>query len=61
VRKVQQIGHLLEIGGNVGVVAAKMDIVELNVDDVLDAIAEIALRQCRRSQATGEQYSGRKK
>jgi len=38
-----------------------MDVIELNVDDVLDAVAEVALRQCRRSEATGKQCSGREK
>src|ERR1700692_1863229 len=40
----EQIWHLLEVGRNVRVVAAKMNIVEMNVDDALDTVAEIALR-----------------
>src|SRR5579883_3632106 len=32
--KVEQVGHLLQIRGNIGIVARKMRIVELNVDDV---------------------------
>jgi hypothetical protein len=36
-----------------------MNIVELNVDDVLDAVAEIALRQRRLAERGGEQSGGR--
>jgi hypothetical protein len=58
-KEVQQIGHLLEVGGHIGVVAAEMDIVELNVDDVFDAVAEITLRQRRLAERGDEQSSGR--
>jgi hypothetical protein len=57
----EQTGHLLEVGGHIWVVAAEMDIVELNVDDVLDAVAEIALRQRRLAERGGEQSNGREK
>jgi hypothetical protein len=57
----EQIRHLLEVGGHIGVVAAEMDIVELNVDDVLDAVTETALCQRRLNERRGEQSSGRKK
>jgi len=40
--EIQQIGHLLEVGRHIRVVAAEMDIVELNVDDALDAVVELA-------------------
>src|SRR5437660_9382868 len=33
--KVQQVGHLLEIGRNVGVIADEMRVIELNVDNML--------------------------
>jgi hypothetical protein len=35
--EVEQVRHLLKIRGNIGVVAAKMRVVKLNVNDVLDA------------------------
>jgi hypothetical protein len=57
--EVQQIRHLLEVGRDVRVIAAKMNIVELNVDDMLDAVAEIALRQCRLGERGGDQSGGR--
>ena len=34
--EVEQIGHLLEVGRDVGVVAGEVRVVELDVDDVLD-------------------------
>jgi len=37
--EVEQARHLLEIGGDVRVVAAEMRVVELDVDDVLDVAA----------------------
>jgi hypothetical protein len=40
--EIQQIGHLLKIGRYVRIVPAQMDVVELNVNDVLDAIFEAA-------------------
>jgi len=40
--EVQQIGHLLEVRRHVRVVPTKMDIVELDIDDVLDAVIELA-------------------
>ena len=40
--EIQQIGDLLEVGRHVRVVPTEMDIVELDVDDVLDAISEAA-------------------
>jgi hypothetical protein len=40
--ETQQVGHLLEIGRHVRIVAAEMDIVELDIDDALDAVVELA-------------------
>src|ERR1700730_16666540 len=37
-QEMQQVGHLLKIRRHVRIVAAQMDIVELNVDDVLRAV-----------------------
>jgi hypothetical protein len=56
--EVEQIRHLLEVGRNVRVVAAKMNIVELNVDDVLDAVAEVTLRQGRLGERGGDESGG---
>jgi hypothetical protein len=39
---VEQIGQLLHVGGDVGIVAAQMHVVELQMDDVPDAVAERA-------------------
>jgi hypothetical protein len=41
--EIEQIGHLFEVGGHVGDVASQVDIIELEVDDMLDAIGETAL------------------
>ena len=59
--EVQQIRHLFEIGGNIGVVSAKMDVVELNIDDVLDAVPEVTLRPRRLAETAGKQCSGSEK
>jgi hypothetical protein len=40
--KVKQIGHLLEVGRHVGVVAPEVNIIELEVDDMFYPVAEIA-------------------
>lgn len=45
--EIQQIGHLFEVRRHIWVVAAEVDIIELDIDDVLDAIAETALRLSR--------------
>ena len=37
--EVQQMRHLLKVGRNVGVVAAKMRVVKLDADDVLNLAA----------------------
>ena len=42
--EIQQVGHLFEVGRHVRVVAPKVHIVELDMDDVRDAIAELAVR-----------------
>src|SRR6202040_2639648 len=34
--KVEEMRHLLEVGGNVRVIASEVNVVELNVNDVLD-------------------------
>jgi hypothetical protein len=39
-KKTQQVGHLFEVGRHVRVVPAQMDIIELNEDDMLDAVFE---------------------
>jgi len=36
------VGHLLEIGGNAGIVARQVNVVELEVDDMRDAAAQPA-------------------
>ena len=41
--ELQQIRHLFEVGRHVGYVAPQVDVIELEVDDVLDAIGEAAL------------------
>jgi hypothetical protein len=41
--KIQQIGHQLEVRWHIWIVAAEVDIIELDIDDVLDAIGETAL------------------
>jgi hypothetical protein len=33
--KVQQVGHLFEIGRHVGVIADEMRVIELNIDNML--------------------------
>jgi hypothetical protein len=35
-KELQQVGHLLQVGRHIWVVAPQVHIVELNVDDVLD-------------------------
>jgi hypothetical protein len=35
--KVEEVGHLLEVGGNVRVITGEMDVVEMYIDDVLDS------------------------
>jgi hypothetical protein len=39
-QEIEQVWHLLEVGGDIRVVAPQMDIVELDMDDVLDLIAQ---------------------
>jgi len=47
--EVQQIGHLLQVRRHVRIVACKMYIVELDVDDVFDSVAKVTPgRACRR-------------
>ena len=63
--EVQQIGHLLEVGGHVRVVAPKVDVVELDVDDVLDTVIELAGffvrgRGWSRAESNGHQNRDRK-
>ena len=41
--EIQQIGHQLEIGRHIRIISAEMDIVELDMDDVLDAVVEPAV------------------
>jgi hypothetical protein len=35
-KEVEKVGHLFEVGRNVGVIAGEMDVIELNVNDVFD-------------------------
>jgi hypothetical protein len=48
--KIEQIRHLLEIRGDIGVVAAQMHVVKLDMNDVLDPASKPAatarLRRC---------------
>src|SRR5207248_1239176 len=44
-QEVEQVRHLLEIGGHVRVVPREVDIVEDEVDDVLDAVSEVTRRR----------------
>jgi len=60
--KMQQVGHLLEIGGHIGIVAAQMNVVELDINDVLDALAarsELAARGVRRRDAGSQEHQQR--
>jgi hypothetical protein len=43
-KEIQQVGHLFEVGRHVRIIAAQMHIVELDIDYVLDAVGEMALR-----------------
>ena len=47
-QEVQEVGHLLQVGRDVGPVAEQVRVVELDADDVLDAVVERAARQCGR-------------
>ena len=63
--EVQQIGHLLEVRRHVRVVPTEMDIVELDIDDVLDAVIELAeffvrSRGGPRAESNGHRSRGRK-
>jgi len=60
-QKVQQARHLFEVGWNVRNVAAEMNIVELDVDYVLDAVAELAClrpRCCGFGRTDGQEAHG---
>ena len=37
--EVQQVRHLLQVGGNVGIIANEVRVIELHVDYVFDASA----------------------
>ena len=37
VQEIEQVRHLLEVGGNVRVITGEMDVVEMYIDDVLDS------------------------
>ena len=43
-QEVEQVRHLLQIGGHVRVVPREVDVVEDEVDDVLDAVSEVTRR-----------------
>jgi hypothetical protein len=34
--KVEQVWHLLQIGGNIPVISGEVDVVKLDIDDVFD-------------------------
>ncbi len=40
--EIEEMGHLLQVRGNVRVIAGEVNVVELNVDDVLDVSASRA-------------------
>jgi hypothetical protein len=44
-QEVQQVRHLFEVGRHVRIVAGQMHIVELDIDDMVDAVGEMALRR----------------
>jgi hypothetical protein len=46
-QEIEEVGYLLEVGWHVRIVAAEMHVVELDVDDVLDAVGEMASRRSR--------------
>jgi hypothetical protein len=57
--KVQQIGDLFEIRGDIRIVTAQMHVVELNINDVLDAVSELAILSSRvRSSRLAKHESG---
>jgi hypothetical protein len=63
-KEFQQVGHLLEVGRDIRTVAAQVNIVELNVDDVFDAIVEFTAvfalgRACRLAERDGRQCGDR--
>ena len=51
--EVEQVRHLLEIRRDVAAVPQEMRVVELNRDDVLDAVREVAVAAGRRRRAAG--------
>ena len=56
--EVEQIRHLLEVGGDVLVVPEEVHVVEDDVDHVLDPVAELAGRRCRSSDRRGGRRDG---
>ena len=46
-QEMEEIGHLLEIRRHVRIVAAKVDIVELEINDMLDAVTLCCELACR--------------
>jgi hypothetical protein len=57
--EIQQIGHLLEVRRHIWVIAAQVDIIELDIDDVLNTVSEMALALTRvRSSGPAERYGG---
>src|SRR5271165_2829709 len=64
--EVQQVGHLLEVRRNVGVVAPEVHVVELHIDDVLDVtfrrdrpVAALAVTTFGPGAAQGELFGRR--
>jgi hypothetical protein len=35
-QELKKMGHLFQVGGDIGVVTLEVDVIKLNVDDVLD-------------------------
>jgi len=55
--EVEQMWHLLQVGGHVGVVALQVGVVELNVDDVLNpAVSGVELAEILRSRRSFNMY-----
>src|SRR6516164_2859152 len=58
--EIQQMWDLLEVGRHVRVIPPKMDVVELDIDDVLDAVIELAVALFGRCAGRGAEHERRK-
>ena len=45
--EVEQVGHLFEVRGDIGVIASEVHVVEFNVDDMFDLAVQLTLRPSR--------------